>query len=39
MDVLGDTLDNVGRGCVFQRKPILQHFEKGADKWEILSVQ
>ena len=31
MDMLGDTLDNVDRGCVYQRQPILRHFEQAAE--------
>ena len=32
MEMLGDTLDNVDRGCVYQRYLILRHFEQAAEK-------
>ena len=35
MDMLGDTLENVDRGCVYQRSPILRHLEQAADKYLV----
>ena len=32
IDTRGDTFDNADRGCVYQRKPILRHFEQASEK-------
>ena len=32
MDMLGDTLDNVDRGCVYQPWVVLRHVEQAAEK-------